>query len=358
MIRLSAASLMLLQLAAANAQQAPAEPDPAPVQTVEVSGIKNPELRSYRNMLAGLDAFEREHKLAPQAETLRFLLKPQQPGVRLEGITMRIAGGDTNIAVPVAADGGFVLPRSQAADDSDADIILNRKSGTFSGVPEIKSLNVPPNMRRLGDIRLECEVMIAIAKKEVNFALRAVASVALGGGDWCMSSKIHYGTPAPWPSDSATLVYGERRLVLPTGRQKKYFSVPLQDRSWPDDTLITFQPSAPATVAELSKEPLYLRGTMNKWSTATPLKQLDTSTFGAEVALPKGLSRFRIGSQDYRNVDLGFDDKQDKLQVDKAQPLAWAGRDLWLDVPQAGTYLVSLDIATPDAPILTVSQRQ
>ncbi len=354
MIRSSIASLMFLQLAGASAQEAPAEE----VQAVEVSGIRDPELRSYRNMLAGLDAFERGRKLAPAADTLRFILKPRQPGANIDGVTLRIAGGDTSIAVPVALDGGFVLPRSQAADDSDADIILNRKSGTFSGMPEIKSANVPADMRRLGDIRLECEVMIAIAKKEINFALRSLATVALGGGDWCMSSKVNYGTYAPWPSDSVTLVHGARRQLISPGRRQKYFIMPLRDGSWPDDTLIEFQPSAPATVAELSKEPLYLRGTMNKWTTATPLKQLETGVFSVDVALPKGLSRFRFGSQDFRTVELGRDDKLGKLLADKAQALAWAGRDLWFDIPQAGTYTFALNVATPDAPLLTVTQRQ
>ncbi|WP_445230829.1 hypothetical protein [Duganella rhizosphaerae] len=345
---------MLLQLAAAGAQEAPAEE----VQAVEVGGIRNPELRSYRNMLAGLDAFEHGRKLAPDADTLRFILKPQQPGASINGIALRIAGGDTSIAVPVAADGGFVLPRSQAADDSDADIILNRKSGTFSGTPEIKSANVPADMRRLGDIRLECEVMITIAKKEINFALRALATVALGGGDWCKSSKISYGTPAPWPSDSVTLVHGARRQSMSPGRRQQYFTMPLRDSSWPDDTLIEFQPSAPATVAEFSKEPLYLRGTMNKWTTATPLKQVAAGVFSADVALPKGLSRFKVGSQDFRTVELGRDDKQGKLLADQAQPLAWAGRDLWFDTPQAGIYTFALNVATPDAPVLTVTPRQ
>ncbi|ELX08572.1 hypothetical protein Jab_2c06270 [Janthinobacterium sp. HH01] len=355
MMRLTLASLMLLPLAGASAQQT--EPEAEPVQTVEVSGIKNPELRSYRNLLAGLDAFEREHKLAPHADTLRFILKPQQPGAVIDGVTLRIVGGATDIAVPVAADGGFVLPRSQAADDSDADLILNRKRGIFSGKPEIRSANVPANMRRLGDLRLECQVMIAIAKKEINFALRAAATVALGGGDWCASSRIHYGTPAPWPSDSATLVHGQRREQVSPGRHQKYFTMPLQDANWPDDTLIEFQPSAPATVAELTGTTLYLRGTMNKWGATTPLQQVDATSFSVDVALPKGLSRFRVGSKDWRSVELGGGDKQGKFVADKAQALAWAGRDLWFDTPQAGTYTFALNVAAPDAPLLTVTRR-
>lgn len=356
MTRLTLASLMLLQLAGASAQQT--EPEAEPVQTVEVSGVKNPELRSYRNLLAGLDAFEREHKLAPHADTLRFILKPQQPGAVIDGVTLHIAGGDTDIAVPVAADGGFVLPRSQAGDDNDADLILNRKRGTFSGKPEIRSTSVPADMRRLGDLRLECQVMIAIAKKEINFAIRAVATVALGGGDWCASSRVHYGTQAPWPSDSATLVHGQRREQISPGRHQKYFTMPLQDASWPDDTLIEFQPSAPATVAELTGTTLYLRGTMNKWGATTPLQQVNATSFSADVALPKGLSRFRVGAKDFRSVELGGGDRQGKFVADKAQALAWAGRDLWFDTPQAGTFTFALNVATPDAPVLTVTQRR
>ena len=46
-------------------------PDAGTETKVEVSGVKDPELRPYRIMSRGLDAFDKHHGLAPSA-SLRF----------------------------------------------------------------------------------------------------------------------------------------------------------------------------------------------------------------------------------------------------------------------------------------------
>ncbi|MES2901696.1 MAG: hypothetical protein V4723_18365 [Pseudomonadota bacterium] len=333
---------------------------PAEMQTVEVSGIKNPELRSYRKMMAGLDAFDSYRHLAPKADVLRFRLKPRHADEPLAGVTLRISGSATSIELPIAADGSFVLPRDLAAFDDDADLVLNRKRGAYSGVPLIHSAGVPPTMRRLGDIRLECRVAVAIAKQELNFALRAAASVVMAGGDWCKSSRIHYGTAAPYPSDSITLTAGARRAVLHAGSQQKHFPVPLSDNSWPDDTLIEFQRSEAPSVAHFSAHQLYLSGSMNKWGATLPFKQIDATQFRVELALPAGVSRFKVVSKDRRAVDLGAADTRANLikgqfQLDQGKTLAPAGDDIWFEPPNAGVYAIGLNVADPAAPVLTVS---
>jgi hypothetical protein len=66
---------------AAHAQEAPpaAAVVPAPAQTVTVTSTRDPVDKSYRKMIRGMERFEREHALAPQA-TLRFRLLPRTPG--------------------------------------------------------------------------------------------------------------------------------------------------------------------------------------------------------------------------------------------------------------------------------------
>ncbi len=371
MNRLLIASLLLFQLTqhACAASDPPAAPPEEPVaeevQSVNVPGVKNPELRPYRSMVAGLDEFEsRKGELAPHAETLRFLLKSRQAGESVSGLTLRIAGGDVSIPVPIAADGTFVLPRDKAAADSDADLILNRPKRSWSGRPYIRSANVPANMRRLGDIRLECQVAMAIGKEELNFALRAAINVIVAGTDWCQSKRVFYGTEAPYPSASITLVHGDRRVVsTQIGRHKNYFNVPMQDKSWPNDTLIEFTPSPPPSVADFSSEPIYLRGTMNKWGTSLPMQQVDLTNFRADAVLVKGINRFRIASKDYRMVDIGAahakaNEKKGNFKVGEGKALAWADADVWFEPPQAGTYTFALNVADPAAPVLTITARE
>jgi hypothetical protein len=330
------------------------------VQSVAVSGIRNPELRSYRSMLAGLEAFEANRRMAPQADVLRFKLKPKHAAETVNGLSLRIAGGDTSIQVPIAADGSFVLPRDKGADDNDADLILNRPKGAWNGKPFVRSANLPANMLRLGDIRLECQVAMAVVKTQINFVLRAAANVILAGTDWCQSKRINYGGDAPFLSDSITLVAGERRVVMQAGRQQRSFTLPIQDSSWPDDTLVEFQPSAPATLAEYTSEPLYLRGSMNKWSATLPLKQVDATNFRVDTALPKGVSRFRIGTKDFRVANLGAGDSKlnetkGNFKVGEGKVLVAAGVDVWFEPPQAGMYTFALNLADPQAPVLTIT---
>ncbi len=129
MTRLRTTSLLLplLQLCqpAAAAQDPPAATVTEEPQSVAVNRIKNPDLRSYRNMLAGLDMFESKHHLTPTADNLRFVLKPRHASTSLASLSLRIANDDISIPVALAADGSFVLPRDEAAADGvDFDIRL------------------------------------------------------------------------------------------------------------------------------------------------------------------------------------------------------------------------------------------
>jgi hypothetical protein len=98
----------------------PAEPvDAAPeVHSVSVSAVKDPEMKSYRAMLAGLDAFEQHHALAPEAPQLRFVLSSVsgESGVDFEHTKLSIRGD--NVTIPLVLDAAFVnvvVASSQAA---------------------------------------------------------------------------------------------------------------------------------------------------------------------------------------------------------------------------------------------------
>lgn len=208
--------------------------------TVQVNALRDPDFKTYRAFVAGLDAFDDKHKLAPAA-SLRFLLRPSTPNASIEGVTIRIAGNETSIAVPLAADGSFVMPRSQAALDEDAEIILNRKKGSFRWRPDVRSPDVPANARRLGDLRLECEVRWAVERKDMSFARRTMFS-ALGGP--CRTARVHVMQLAPRAITGYRMVAGERSQTAPAEAlrdDKLTYVAPLHDASWPDDALVEFE---------------------------------------------------------------------------------------------------------------------
>jgi hypothetical protein len=216
-----------------------------PMQVVEIPGMKDAELRSYRSLVAGFEAFDAHRKLAPAA-ALRFrLVRNGDPDPRAtEGLAIRIVGKGDAIPVAVAADGVFSVPRIDSAYDDDAELILNRKRGQFRGMPDVRTPGLPQNVRRLGDLRLECRVMMGIVKYHLGFAARAFITTMMRTGDWCSFKEFQYGVTSTARVSAVSLVDGERRL---SGKADEWrFEVPIGDASWPDDTLVelTFAPEA------------------------------------------------------------------------------------------------------------------
>src|SRR4029079_4667839 len=90
--------------------------------------------------------------------SLRFKLLPRRRETSMEGIALTIAGERVAIPVPVAPDNTFVLQRSQQALKEDAVVSPNRQARTMTWRTDIRTPGLPPNTRRLGDLRLECLV--------------------------------------------------------------------------------------------------------------------------------------------------------------------------------------------------------
>lgn len=244
-----------------------------PVARVNVSTTRDPVDKSYRKMIQGMERFEREHAFAPKAP-LRFQLLPRTPDVRMDGITLRVAGDTVSVPVPVAPDNSFVLPRNEQALREDAAVLANRKTTSMTWRALIRTPELPPDTRRLGDLRLECRVGAEAGLVSNNSQMFAWLSNALLSADQiCNSPNGNYLFFADRPLFGVRLRAGERSVDLPFnmlyagGEQTpemlrfcdcqvlldRTYYVPLWDNSWPDDTLVEFEymtdpapPSPPA----------------------------------------------------------------------------------------------------------------
>ena len=156
MISSTLRSICAFALAACCGAQALAQPA-APIPSVTVSTTRDPVDKSYRKMIKGMDRFEREHALAPAA-TLRFRLLPRLSTAKMTGITLRVAGDNVTLPVPVAEDNSFVLPRNEQALREDAAVLANRKTNSMTWRASVQTPGLPDGVRRLGDLRLECKV--------------------------------------------------------------------------------------------------------------------------------------------------------------------------------------------------------
>jgi hypothetical protein len=238
--------------------QPSAEPKP---QTVTVTSTRDPVDKSYRKMIRGMERFEREHALAPQAR-LRFHLLPRTPGVNMHGISLRVLGDHIAVPVQVAEDNTFVLPRNEQALREDAAVVANRKTTSMTWRAQVITPGLPPGTRRLGDLRLECLVGMEAGLVSNSSPLFGWISDALTTPEQvCSSPKGNFLFFNERPIFSVILQAGRRTEVLPFrmlyagGEQSsdmlpfcdcqvlldRTYYAPIWDRSWPDDTLVSFE---------------------------------------------------------------------------------------------------------------------
>lgn len=235
-----------------------AAPPEEPMPVVKVDGLADPDEHSYGRMVKGMDAFEKYHHLAPKAE-LRYRLYPRLPGVKTAGVKVAIESESGKQTVPLDQNLSFVLPRDARALEEGAKVTVNRKSRSFAWSPDVRTPGLPPNTRRLGDLRLECEIdraaSLLVGLKTPSYLLleAAVDVCTKFPGHW-----IYYGER---PLFNVTLVDVKRRLPLfseymygnrlpkiihvfydfyPVLTDRTY-TINVADSSWPDDTLVELE---------------------------------------------------------------------------------------------------------------------
>jgi hypothetical protein len=218
--------------------------------TVRVNGIRNPETHAYRAIVAGLDAFDARHGLAPDAPQLLFQArtrsgKPLAPTL-LKGapdadpLVASLAGdGGYALTLALDEDGRFQVPRSQPALDADAELRLSKKASDVRVWPYVRSPGLAANQRRLGDIRLECQVFVAIAKKEAPLHIVLLGNAVMLGSDWCAFMKDKersWDVAMPAALGAAVLREGGRAAELRVKGSR--FEVPIGDQSWSNDAIV------------------------------------------------------------------------------------------------------------------------
>ncbi len=252
------------QALAKSREASPKENIPSlPTVTISATANRNPVEKSYRKMIRGMDLFEQQRSMSPDA-SLRFRLLPRRHETDMNHIVLDVLGSTVELPVPVAPDGTFTLPRNQQAFDEDAQVTPNRKAHSMTWRTEIRTPGLPPNTRRLGDLRLECRVGMAagLVSNSSNF-IGQMTQAVLNTPAYCDKPAPLYLFFSDRPLFSVTLVAGARREILAIdklyanasddpGLQSdlpycdcevlvdRTYVLPLGDRLWPDDTLVEF----------------------------------------------------------------------------------------------------------------------
>ena len=233
------ASLMLcLCGAAVQAQADTAQAMEPSVQdaaaSVNIKGIRDPDWKPYSAMLKGVKRFEEKHALAPGAQ-LRFILEPRHADVDMRAIALRLESDDAAMAIPLGERNIFTLPVEQGPLYEKAELSVNRKAGSVRWIPYVRSAAASDTIRRLGDLRLACEVHWAIDKDTLPFAMRT-AMGALGGPCNFVSQKGTYSFSEPRRITAATISYNGKSAPVPFSGSS--FTPPLREQDWSDDSVV------------------------------------------------------------------------------------------------------------------------
>jgi hypothetical protein len=197
-----------------TAQQQDRPVEQLPAVSVSAKPNPNPVEKSYRKMLKGVDLFARQHGQSPNAE-LRFKLLPRKRGTDMQAITLAVVGDTVDYLLPIAVDHTFSLPRNALALQEDAQVIPNRRALSMTWRTDIRTPGLPPDTRRLGDLRLECKVgMEAGLISNSSSLLGRLTSAVLDTPAYCDKTAPLYLFFADRPLFSVTLVSGQRREAL------------------------------------------------------------------------------------------------------------------------------------------------
>ena len=251
-------------VATCTALGAQERPTPAPQQITITGTLRQPVEKSYRKMVQGMDYFEKARAVNAPTASLRFKLLPRKPATDMEHIDLEVIGATFSYAVPVAPDHTFVLAQDDKAMAEDAVVLTNRKRLSMTWRAEIRSPGLPAHVRRLGDLRLECEVGLEADLVSNSSPVGRIYRLLTNSKEYCRRKDTMYLYFAERPIFSVALVAGARREVLPIDRlyamasddpglkqdlpycdcevlvDRTYF-LPLGDQSWPDDTRVEFE---------------------------------------------------------------------------------------------------------------------
>jgi hypothetical protein len=213
--------------------------------------------KTLAQLLRAQDVFARHRALAPDA-TLGFRLYARLDPRDLERLRLFRVDGSQRREVPLDARQRFELDPAWSRAEADRGVLLqtNLPDGAVAWKVDVRTPGIPDDRRRLGDLRLECEA--DTFHGDLQRGLRTPISAVLDASDELCLLDDAQAWFAERPVFGVTLVDGARRRTLPYRylhgsngtlalaalfdwpyalRDRTWF-LPLDDRSWPDDTQV------------------------------------------------------------------------------------------------------------------------
>jgi len=212
---------------------APAPEQPLP--QVVVSSLKDAYKTAYRNIQKALTAQYDNPQLAPQAR-MRWALFARDGAPVTGPLPITIAGANGHITILQDGDGAFELPAAVPELGDDVELRIGAKRGDVILVPLVETGGIDASSRRLGDLRLECEMGWRLEYDDIPVALKAAMKLM---GSPCGSKHFDYPFHVRRKLKSATIAHDGQATGLRLGWRSMDFHAPLYDDKLGNDTLVT-----------------------------------------------------------------------------------------------------------------------
>ncbi|WP_174292572.1 hypothetical protein [Sphingomonas bacterium] len=220
-------------MGAASAQERPAA-DPG---DIVVTAVTKPYQIDVHALIVARNAFEQGRPSFAPAATLFFEVREQGHAAARSDLRLTLVDGQR--AVPVLLDQGrFTLP---ALPEGKWRLTANRARRAITVQALVMTPGTTEGDRRLGDLRLQCRALIAMAKTEASIALLPVIGLFEAMGP-CTSRRIgiYYSTSSPIAG--AELREGGRTEPVSVGPNGRGYRAPIQDRSFTNEARLTLTP--------------------------------------------------------------------------------------------------------------------
>ncbi len=248
---------ILLSLAAACAVAQPPVAAAAPPDRVVVSAapIGARDARTLGELFRARALFEELRALSPQGE-LAFRVLARMDAGQSDRLGLQLLTAEGRVDVELDGLSRFRLAPSWLALPAETVVRSRLRDGSVTWRSDVRTPGLPANVRRLGDLRLQCKLDWGVPLGRGGLGLGG--SDCEGAHSGAMNSQF-----ADQPVLAIDLVHGPRRERLgyfhlhgagdngPTrllsgltdwAHQLKdhMYRLPLHDKTWPDDTWVAF----------------------------------------------------------------------------------------------------------------------
>jgi hypothetical protein len=205
---------------------------------IQVSGLAKPKRASLAQFREALQAFAKYRATLAPAGPLTFEIIPwEKSGVsaaNLDNVRLAFVSKTGRVEVPIDSNHRFILPDLTKLSD-DYRLFSNVGKKPIIIFPRIFTPGTGLTDRRLGDLRLECQVGWGFFKSEIPIVMRA--GFGLVGG--CGSKRVKINNRLQKPIASVTITDAGRTMpVALDPKLPSSYRPPIYDKKLSNDARV------------------------------------------------------------------------------------------------------------------------